>query len=150
MESVHTIVELLAALVAAGGISLSRQLLAERLHQDAREALAAGRGEDALTAARRSLRLAGERVDAYYTEAAALARLDRGSEAVASLRAAADREPRNFVTYVLLGDLTLRTGDAVLAADWYRSASILTPADEGIERQWRETAALARRQQRGA
>jgi cytochrome c-type biogenesis protein CcmH/NrfG len=44
------------------------------------------------------------------------------------------REPRNFVTWVLLGDLSTRRGDARAARTEYRRAARLNPRDAGLAR----------------
>jgi len=42
------------------------------------------------------------------------------------------REPRNFVTWALLGDLAGRQGDVRAARAYYRRAARLNPRDVGI------------------
>ena len=65
----------------------------------------------AIAKARDSLRLNDERLQAYYLEAAAWARLGDYRRARAALAEAARREPHDFVTWALLGDLATRRGD---------------------------------------
>ena len=48
------------------------------------------------------------------------------------LLAALDREPKNFVTMALLGDLEVRAGGPDRARAWYRRALALNPIDVGL------------------
>ena len=98
---------------------------------DARAALT----DDPATALReadRALRIDPELIGAYYAKAAALARFDEADAAKAALREAARREPRNFVTWALLGDLAVRTGDFDEARGLYRRALALNPRDPSL------------------
>ena len=49
------------------------------------------------------------------------------------LLAALEREPRNFVTLGLLGDLEFRAGHREAARRWYRRALALNPGDGGLQ-----------------
>lgn len=115
------------------GLSLGRQALSEYYRSQAREALADDPAE-ALREANRSLRLDREALPAYYAKAAAIARFGDGQGAEAVLREAARREPGDFVTWVLLGDLSVRREDLAAARSFYGRASQLNPRDEGIAR----------------
>ena len=90
--------------LATAGVSLSRQGLAEQFRVTAQRSLAE-RPADALRDADRSLRLDSAAVETYYVKAAALARFDEAAAARKTLLAAAKREPHDFVTWALLGDL---------------------------------------------
>ena len=79
-----------------------------------------------------SLDLNDEALPAYYLEAAAWARLDEYARARAALNAAAAREPHDFVTYALLGDLATRRGDDVQALRDYRRARGLNPRNQAL------------------
>jgi len=94
----------------------------------------------ALREARSALGLDDEAVDAYYVGAAAYARLGRYPDARAMLLAAARREPRDFVTWGLLGDLALRRGDLETARAAYGRSSRLNPRDRGLRRLARDPA----------
>lgn len=122
-----------SVVLAATGLTLSRQWLAERYQRQAEAALAA-RPADALRLADRSLRLDREAVGAYYVKAAALARFEEARAARAALEEAARREPGDFVTWALLGDLATRTGDRVQARRDYRRALRLNPRDRALKR----------------
>jgi O-antigen ligase len=117
--------------LATAGVSLSRQGLAEHFRVTAQRSLAE-RPADALRDADRSLRLDTAAVETYYVKAAALARFDEGPAARETLLAAARREPHDFVTWALLGDLAVRGGDLGQARRDYGRASELNPRDAGL------------------
>jgi len=122
---------LVGVAITVAALSLSRQGLSERYVERAQSALA-GAAERALTEANRALRLDREAITAYYAKAAALARFGEGDAARAVLLDATRREPRNFVTWALLGDLSVRQGDLRLAQADYSRASRLNPRDPGL------------------
>lgn len=117
--------------LAAATFSLSRQALAEHYGSEAKDALAA-QPRRALHQANRSLRLDPENVASYYTKAAALARFGEADAARAVLLDAARREPRDFVTWTLLGDLAVRRGKLSEARLHYGRAARLNPRDEAL------------------
>jgi UDP-GlcNAc:undecaprenyl-phosphate GlcNAc-1-phosphate transferase len=119
----------LALVVAVG--SLSRQGLADVYRNRASDALAA-RPVDAVREANRSLRLDSEDPATYYVKAAALARFNAGDAAVRTLRQALAKEPDNFVTWTLLGDLSVRMGNLGEAKRNYTRASALNPRDPSL------------------
>ena len=122
------VIAVIAVGLALACVSLSRQGLAEHFRSSAQDALAA-RPADALRDADRSLRLDPEAVQSYYVKAAALARFNEPAAARAALREALRREPTRFVTWALLGDLAVRTGDFRAARDAYGRAHALNPLD---------------------
>jgi UDP-N-acetylmuramyl pentapeptide phosphotransferase/UDP-N-acetylglucosamine-1-phosphate transferase len=136
----------LAITVAA--LSLSRQGLSERYIERAQAALA-DHPARALVEANRALRLDREAIAAYYAKAAALARFGDGDAARAVLLDATRREPRNFVTWALLGDLSVRQGDLRAAQGDYRRAARLNPRDPGLAKLARDPRAGAHRLQGG-
>jgi Flp pilus assembly protein TadD len=119
----------LALVVALGGVSMSRQFLTERYLEDARTALRGDQSQAALTAADRALRLDRDSLPAHYLKAAALARFGDATAAEAVLHEAAAREPHDFLTYVLIGDLRVRQGDIAGAKRAYTRGSQLNPRD---------------------
>jgi UDP-GlcNAc:undecaprenyl-phosphate/decaprenyl-phosphate GlcNAc-1-phosphate transferase len=129
----------LAPVVLAGvaitiaALSLSRQALSQRHTERAQSALA-GDPARALTESNRALRLDREAIGAYYVKAAALARFGAGDAARAVLLDAARREPQNFVTWALLGDLAVRRGQLQAARADYRRAHRLNPRDPSLAR----------------
>ena len=121
----------LAITVAA--LSLSRQALSERYVERAQDALGSDPAR-ALVEANRALSLDRESIAAHYAKAAALARFGKGAAARAVLLDAARREPRDFVTWTLLGDLAVRQGDLRAARVFYRRGARLNPRDRGLAR----------------
>jgi UDP-GlcNAc:undecaprenyl-phosphate GlcNAc-1-phosphate transferase len=119
--------------VAVAALSLSRQGLSELYVTRAQNALAE-HPADALSEANRALRLDRESIAAYYAKAAAIARFGEGATAKAVLLDASHREPRNFVTWTLLGDLATRLNDAAGAQRYYRRAAALNPRDAELQR----------------
>ena len=132
-------VAVLAAAVALAGVSVAAPAWSEHLREQGRNALRADPAQ-ALRKADDALALNSDSVPAYYLKAAALARLDAYGAARASLLEAARREPGDFVTWGLLGDLALRRGDSPLAARYYRRAVRLNPGDRYLRAQARRAA----------
>jgi tetratricopeptide (TPR) repeat protein len=131
-----------AVTLAVAAVSLARQGMADHFRRQAQGALA----QDPATALRdidRSLRLDAEAVDSYYVKAAALARFDRGDAARRTLLAARDREPRNFLTWALLGDLSVRMGEIDDARRYYRRALRLNPRESSLRRLARNPAGVS-------
>ena len=122
---------LVGLLLAAAGVSLTRQALSQHFRAQGESALAADPAT-ALRDADRALRLTPESVSSYYLKAAALARFNQPDTAKRTLQEAARREPRNYVTWALLGDLAVRTGDAGAASSYYGWALSLNPRDPGL------------------
>ena len=87
---------------------------------------------EAIAKAHDSQRLNDERLAAYYLEAAAWARLGDYRRARAALAEATRREPHDFVTWALLGDLATRRGDDRQALRDYRHAAALNPRNEAL------------------
>jgi hypothetical protein len=120
------------ALVLAAG-SLSRQGLADYFGDRASDALA-DRPLDAIRQANQSLRLDRENSRVYYIKAAALARYDAADASRRTLLQALAKEPDNFVTWTLLGDLAVRVGDFADAKRNYAHALALNPRDATLQR----------------
>jgi len=119
--------------ITIAAVSLSRQALSERYVERAQSALA-GDPQRAIAEANRALRLDREAIAAYYAKAAALARFGAGDAARAVLLDATRREPQNFVTWALLGDLSVRQGDLRAARADYGQAHRLNPRDPSLAR----------------
>jgi cytochrome c-type biogenesis protein CcmH/NrfG len=119
------------ALVLAAG-SLSRQGLADYFGDRASDALAE-RPLDAIRQANQSLRLDTENTRAYYIKAAALARYDAADASRRTLLQALAKEPDNFVTWTLLGDLAVRMGNFADAKRNYAHALTLNPRDPTLQ-----------------
>jgi UDP-GlcNAc:undecaprenyl-phosphate GlcNAc-1-phosphate transferase len=118
--------------LAAAAFSLSRQALSEHYRDDARGQLTSDPAR-ALEQANRSLRLDREDVRSYYVKAAALARFGEAADSRAVLLDAARREPRDFVTWALLGDLAVRRGRLPEARGHYSRAARLNPRDRTLK-----------------
>jgi len=115
--------------------------LADRDLSQGQELLAAGEPAEALQKASSSLELNDEALPALYLESAAWARLGRYRPARAALAEATRREPSDFVTWALLGDLATRRQDWDAALAAYGRASALNPRDRSL----RAAARAARR-----
>ncbi len=118
---------MLVTLVVAGA-SLSRQGLAEIYRSRAQHELDA-HPATAITDANRSLEIDSDAMETYYVKAAALARFDQASAAQTVLRQALGHEPNNFVTWTLLGDISLRERRIGAAKRDYDRAHELNPRD---------------------
>ena len=105
--------------------------MAESDRSDAR-ALLTQHPARAIAKANDSLALDDEPLDTYYVKAAAYARLDEYGRARATLMDAARREPHDFVTWGLLGDLAVRRGALSQARAAYRTAARLNPRDRSL------------------
>jgi tetratricopeptide (TPR) repeat protein len=117
--------------VLAGAVLVGRAALADRYLSDGREVLSTDPAE-AIAKARDSLRLNDEDLDAYYLESAGWARLGDYQRSRAALAEATRREPHDFVTWALMGDLATRRGEYRQALRDYRRALALNPRDEQL------------------
>jgi hypothetical protein len=120
-----------ALVLTVAAVSLTRQTMTERYVDSARGALPTDPAI-ALRDADRALRLDPELMSAYYVKAAALARFGEGDAADATLRAALGKEPGEYVTWALLGDLAARRGDIEGARKAYREAQRLNPREPSL------------------
>jgi tetratricopeptide (TPR) repeat protein len=93
---------------------------------------AASSPQSQLDAARSAERLNPFALPPHYLQASALESLGHRPAARRELLAALDREPKNFVTMALLGDLETRAGRPRVARGWYRRALALNPIDVGL------------------
>jgi UDP-GlcNAc:undecaprenyl-phosphate/decaprenyl-phosphate GlcNAc-1-phosphate transferase len=117
--------------VLAGAVLVGRAALADRYVNDGRDVLNSDPAA-AIDKARDSLDLNDEDLDAYYLESAAWARLGNYRRARDALAEATRREPHDFVTWALLGDLSTRRGDHRQALRDYRRAAALNPRDDAL------------------
>jgi O-antigen ligase len=113
------------ALIATGA-SLTRQGLADIYRSRAQRELTANPAA-ALSDANRSLDIDADATRTYYLKAAALARFDQAAAAERSLLKALAREPNNFVTWALLGDIAARERRMHAARADYLRAHELNP-----------------------
>jgi UDP-N-acetylmuramyl pentapeptide phosphotransferase/UDP-N-acetylglucosamine-1-phosphate transferase len=135
---------LVGTAVTIAALSLSREALSELYVKRAQDTLATNPAR-ALTEADRALRLDREAIGAYYAKAAALARFGDAEAAGTVLLDASRREPRNFVTWTLLGDLAVRRGELRDAGRYYGRAARLNPRDAGLAKLAADPEAAARR-----
>jgi O-antigen ligase len=119
----------LAAVAAAD--SVGRLAYAETDRLDARDSLRTDPVE-ALRLANRSLALNDASVPTLYAKSAAYARLGRYRESRAVLLEAAELEPRDHLTWALLGDLSARRGKFAQARAYYRHSLALNPRNEFV------------------
>jgi O-antigen ligase len=136
-------VALLGVLVL-GGLAIffiGRPTLAEHLRAEARGELTSN-GSAALEKTNESISLEPDSLQGYYLRAAALARLHDYAGARRSLQEAIDREPHDYVSWALLGDLLTRHGAIPAARRAYARASSLNPADRGLRLLSQDRAAL--------
>ena len=133
--------------VLVGAVLTGRVALADKYRADAQEA-AATDPRRALEKAADSLALNDESLPAYYARASAFARLGDYRRARASLLEAGRREPHDFVTWGLLGDLALRRGDLAQARRDYGRAARLNPRDEDLRRAAEDPRAVLQREVR--
>jgi hypothetical protein len=115
----------------AAVVFIGRPTLALHLQSEAR-AEASAQPLQALDKVGESLSLNPDAVESYYLKASALARLDAYAPARAALLEAIDREPHNYVSWALLGDLATRHGDIAAAMRAYRRAASLNPRDHEL------------------
>jgi UDP-N-acetylmuramyl pentapeptide phosphotransferase/UDP-N-acetylglucosamine-1-phosphate transferase/tetratricopeptide (TPR) repeat protein len=118
--------------VLVGAVLVGRTALADRYLNEGREVVASD-PPNALAKADDSQRLNDERLAAYYLESAAWARLGDYRRARAALSEATRREPHDFVTWALLGDLATRRGEDRQALRDYRRALSLNPRNETLQ-----------------
>ena len=123
---------IVVTLIVAGA-SLSRQGFADVFRSRAQGELETNRAA-ALANANRSLDIDPDSVQAYYVKAAALARFNQAQAAESALAMALGREPRNFVTWVLLGDIAAREGRLKLAKRYYSQALRLNPLNASLRK----------------
>ena len=119
----------IALLVVLASASLARQGLSDRYRADGQTALAANNPASALSDANKSLRIDPDAIRTYYLRATALARFNLPIAAEATMHEALRREPRNWVTWALLGDLEVRAQHLRLASAAYEQAFKLNPLD---------------------
>jgi UDP-GlcNAc:undecaprenyl-phosphate/decaprenyl-phosphate GlcNAc-1-phosphate transferase len=118
---------IVVTLVVAGA-SLSREGLADIYRTRAQRELATNPAA-AVIDANRSLDIDSDNVETYYAKATALAHFDQATGAETALRQALAREPDNFVTWALLGDIAARERRLRVARRDYTRAHRLNPRD---------------------
>jgi O-antigen ligase len=125
-----TAVTLALAVVAI--VFVGRPTLADRFRGEAQDQVESHPAK-ALDSVDESLSLNPEAVQSYYIKAAALARLGAYRPSKEVLGEAIRREPHNYVSWALLGDLATRRGNFSSAMRAYGRASSLNPRDRELK-----------------
>jgi O-Antigen ligase len=129
----------IAGLLAAAAVSVVFLFLSDLYIREARDE----QGESAakqLSAARTAADFNPVSVIPLYLQASALEAEGERSHARDVLQDALSKEPDNFVTLALLGDLQVRDGHFDDAARYYAKASDLNPRDTGLQQLAQQTA----------
>jgi Flp pilus assembly protein TadD len=116
-------------IAAVGAFTIAPRVLSLRAQQSAQAALGHDAPRVAITDATRALDYDPYSVQALVLRAAGFARLHAFSPARDDLVHAVALEPRNWVTWALLGDLLTRRGDRRQARAAYKRAGALDPID---------------------
>jgi hypothetical protein len=123
----------IAALLTAAAVSVICLYLGDLYIRKARDEQ--GRSASAqLSAAQTAADFNPVSVIPLYLQASALEAEAQRREAQAKLQDALGKEPDNFVTLTVLGDLEVRDRRFAVAADYYERASELNPRDVGLQR----------------
>jgi hypothetical protein len=132
----------IAALLAGAAVSVVLLYLGDLYIRKARDEQ--GRSVSAqLSAAQTAADFNPVSVIPLYLQASALEAEGNRDQARAKLQDALDKEPRNFTTLTLLGDLEVRDSKFAPAADYYQRASDLNPRDVGLQLLAQQTAERA-------
>jgi hypothetical protein len=132
----------IAALMAAGAMSVVFLFLSDLYVREARDDQGKSPAEQ-LSAARTAADLNPVSVIPLYLQASALEAEGERSQARDALQDALSKEPDNFVTLALLGDLQVRDGEFEDASRYYAKASDLNPRDTGLSQLAEQTAERA-------
>jgi len=131
------------AVALVGAVVIGRSALADRQLNAGRD-LVDSDPRAALAHTADSLALNGEHMDAFYLRAAAFARLNDYPNARGTLLEATRKDPGDFVTWGLLGDLAVRRGNLDQATGAYARASRLNPRDQALRAAARDPRRLLR------
>jgi O-antigen ligase len=132
----------IAALMAAAAVSVIFLFLADFYIREARDEQGRSASKQ-LSAARTAADLDPVSVIPLYLQASALEAEGQRSHARDVLQDALSKEPKNFVTLTLLGDIQVRDGEFDDAARYYKKASDLNPLDTGLQQLAETTAQRA-------
>lgn len=131
-----------AALLAGAAISVVFLYLGDLYIRKARDEQGTSASAQ-LSAAKTAADLNPVSVIPLYLQASALEAEGHRDEALAKLQDALEKEPDNFVTLTLLGDLEVRDSKFPAAADYYQQASERNPRDVGLQLLAQKTAERA-------
>lgn len=132
----------IAALLTAATVSVVFLFLSDLYVREARDDQSKSAPEQ-LSAARTAADLNPVSVIPLYLQASALEAEGERSHARDVLQDALSKEPENFVTLALLGDIQVRDGQLADAARYYAKASDLNPLDTGLQALAQQTAQRA-------
>ena len=117
-----------ALVLVATALSLSEYYLGE-----AQRLSAAGDAKGALEASGRAARLDPFDIEGLETQAFFLEQQGRYEDAAAALREATERDPHNYITYLMLGNLQLgELDDPDAAVESYRDVLRLNPEESSV------------------
>ncbi|MFL5861769.1 MAG: O-antigen ligase family protein [Solirubrobacteraceae bacterium] len=120
------------AIAVAGTVTIAPRILSVRAQASAQRALAHGDPRAALVEATTALKYDSSSVPALVLRSAAFARLHAFEPSLADLKRAVAIEPRNWVTWALLGDLLTRRGERTGARSAYGQALALDPLEPDL------------------
>jgi len=129
----------IAAVLTGVAVSVVFLFLSDLYIREARDQQGKSASEQ-LSAARTAADLDPVSVVPLYLQASALEAEGDRSQARDVLQDALSKEPGNFVTLALLGDLQVRDGELADAARYYEKASDLNPRDTGLRQLAEQTA----------
>jgi tetratricopeptide (TPR) repeat protein len=132
----------IAGLLGAAAVSVVLLFLSDFYIREARDEQGKSASKQ-LSAAQTAADLDPVSVIPLYLQASALEAEGERSHARDVLQDALSKEPNNFVTLTLLGDLQVRDGEFDDAAGYYKKASDLNPRDTGLQQLAEQTAATA-------
>jgi tetratricopeptide (TPR) repeat protein len=123
--------------IVVGAITVGRTFLAHHYFEQGKRSLRTDPVQ-AIKKANDSLAYNRDSLQALYLKSAGYARLGDYQRSRATLLDATRLEPRNFLSWSLLGDLEVRRGDLRAARAAYVRASRLNPRDRTLQRLKRE------------
>ncbi len=127
------------AVAIAGAVTIAPRVLSVHAQTAAQSALARGAPRVAINDATTALEYDSSSVPALLLRSAAFARLHAFDPSLAGLNQALAIEPRNWVTWALLGDLLMRRGDNTGARAAYGRALALDPLEPDLRSALSET-----------
>lgn len=122
-----------AAVAIAGTVTIAPRILSLRAQASAQRALDRGDPRAAVSAATTALEYDPESVPAFVLRSAGFAALHSFPSSLSDLNRAVAVEPRNWVTWALVGDLLRRRGDVSGARTAYAHALALDPLEPELK-----------------
>ncbi len=122
-----------ATVAIAGTVTIAPRILSLRAQASAQRALDRGDPRAAVSAATTALEYDPESVPAFVLRSAGFAALHSFPSSLSDLKRAVAVEPRNWVTWALVGDLLTRRGDVSGARTAYAHALALDPLEPELK-----------------